>query len=82
MEKNVYKLYSYYCDSSKSMEGDHGKNRLPRCLLTSFQNGAQHNFSFKKINSASKLVNWIIVDILKVSSLITEKFIVTHFYLK
>ena len=47
-ERSVCELYSCYCDSSKSMEGDHGKNRLPRCLLTSFQNGAQHKFFFQE----------------------------------
>ena len=43
-------------------------DRVRRCrLLTPFQEGTQNCIvsSGKNINSASKVVNWIIVDILK-----------------
>ena len=36
-------LYTCYCESSKSLEGDCGMDKVPRyCLLTLFQEGT-HN---------------------------------------
>ena len=45
--RNVCKLYTCYCESSKSLEGDCGMDKVPRCrLLTPFQEGT-HNKSEK-----------------------------------
>ena len=43
-------------------------DRVPQCrLLTPFQEGTHHKLlaQEKNLNSASKVANWIIVDILK-----------------
>ena len=62
-------LYTPYCESSKSLEGDCGMDRVPRCrLLKPFQEGRQHKLldqEEKNLNSATIVANWIIVDILK-----------------
>ena len=61
-------MYTRYCESSKSLEGDCGMDRVPQCrLLTPFQEGThQKLFSQEKnLNSASKVAKWIIVDIFK-----------------
>ena len=35
-------LYTHYGESSQSLEGDRGRDRVPRChLLTSFQEGLE-----------------------------------------
>ena len=58
-------MYTRYYDSSKSLEGDCGMDRVPRCrLLTPFQEGTDHKL-LRNLNSACKVGNWIIVDILK-----------------
>ena len=45
--RNVCYLYTCYCESSKSLEGDCGMDKVPRCcLLTPFQEGT-HNKSEK-----------------------------------
>ena len=54
-----------YCESSKSLEGDCGMDRVPRCrLLTPFKEGTHLKLlaQEKNLNSASKVVT---VDILK-----------------
>ena len=78
---------THIIESSKSLEGDHGKDRVQRChLLTSFQEGP-HQCAFKEKsfqNSASKMANWIIVDIVKyllALHVITSKLLATHFFL-
>ena len=41
--RNVCLLYTRYCESSKSLEGDCGMDKVPRCcLLKPFQEGT-HN---------------------------------------
>ena len=56
---------THIIESSKSLEGDRGKDRVQRChLLTSFQEGP-HQCALKQKsfqNSASKMANWITVD--------------------
>ena len=52
----------------QGLEGDHGRDRVRLyCLLTSFQGPHQKLFFNGKIfyflNSASKMTNWITVDI-------------------
>ena len=45
--RNVFYLYTCYCESSKSLEGDCGMDKVPRCrLLMPFQEGT-HNKSEK-----------------------------------
>ena len=66
LERNVCLLYTRYCycESSKSLEGDCGMDRVSRFrLLTPFQEGIHHKLLF--LNSASKVANLIAVDILK-----------------
>ena len=33
LERNVCKLYTRYCESSKSLEGGCGMDRVPQCRL-------------------------------------------------
>ena len=41
LERNICLLYTHYCETSKSLEGDCGMDRVPRChLLTPFQEGS------------------------------------------
>ena len=45
LERNVCKLYTRYCGSSKSLEVDCGIDGVPRSrLLTLFQEGIYHKF--------------------------------------
>ena len=40
--KNVFQLYTHYGESSQSLEGDCGRDRVRRCrILTSFQEGLE-----------------------------------------
>ena len=52
------------CESSKSLVGDCGMDRVPQCRLLK---KVHHKLlaQEKNLNSASKVVNWITVDILK-----------------
>ena len=46
--RNVFQLYTCYCESSKSLEGDCGMDEVPRCrLLRPFQEGTHNNKSEK-----------------------------------
>ena len=68
LERNVFQLYTRYCESSKSLEGYCGMGRVPQChLLTPFQEGTYNKLlaQEKNLNSASKVANRIIVVILK-----------------
>ena len=47
LERNVYGLYTHYCESSISLEGDRGKDRVRLCRLsTSFQEGPYQKLFF------------------------------------
>ena len=66
--RSLRSLALNYHESSKSLEGDHDRDRVRRCcLLTSFQEGPTRNSSFKKylFNSTRKVASWTIVDIVK-----------------
>ena len=44
---NFCQLYTHNCGSSKSLEGDRGKDRVPLCRLsTSFQDGPHQKLFF------------------------------------
>ena len=66
LERNVCYLYTHYCKSSKSLKGDRGRDRsvtmrrmaTPEIVLS-------RKKSFSPLNSASKVANWIKIDILK-----------------
>ena len=61
-------MYTRYCESSKSLECDCGMDSVRQCLfLTQLQEGTHHKVlaQDKNLNSASKVANWIIVDIPK-----------------
>ena len=68
IEERLLAVHMLYCEYSKSLEGDCGMDRVPRCrLLTPFQEGTHYKLlaQYKNLNSASKVANWIIVEILK-----------------
>ena len=61
-------MYTRYCESSKSLECDFGMDSVRRCLFfNAIQEGTHHKVlaQDKNLNSASKVANWIIVDIPK-----------------
>ena len=43
-------LYTCYCESSKSLEGDCGMDRVPLCRLTPFQEGTHHKLLAREKN--------------------------------
>ena len=65
-EEDLLTIHNH-CESSKSMEGDCGRDNVRQCrLLTSFQEGPHQKLFLKYFfkNLQAKVANWIIVDIL------------------
>ena len=83
LERTVCELYTRYCEYSKSLEDDRGRDRVRQCcLLTSCQKGLEgdrewqsHLLTSFQEGTQEKLffqgiffvANWIIVDIAKYS---------------
>ena len=49
-EERLLTVYTRYCESSKSLEGDCGMDKVPRCrLLMPFQEGTHNKLLAKEI---------------------------------
>ena len=81
--RNVFELYTCYCESSKSLEGDCGMDKVPRCrLLMPFEEGT-HNKSEKKYKFCKQCGRLNYSRYSHVSLLtfvITGKLLASHFY--
>ena len=54
-EERLLTVHTLLCESSNSLEGDCGMDRVRRCrLLTPFQEGTHHKL-LRNLNSASKV---------------------------
>ena len=66
-EEHLLTVHTLHGESSESLEGDRGRDRVQQChLLTSFQEGPHQKIVLSKIfsqSSASKMANCRIVDI-------------------